>query len=238
MPAAVVGADGGGAAIFDASIATICPAFRDWKRCGRLTRVGSVAFYINGPLKRPLGHRIWQRGIRPYFTTIHSPAAGDLGSRKAWTLPCGRFLTRRGTMPDRFYSNTPITGELAQLDGQEAHHLAHVLRAKVGDIVTLFDGTGCEFSARVETIGRSKVDLSGAIAARNRSGAARSCDARRFASQGGSSAVVGRKSHRARCRASGALSDQPRRRAAHGKRDLAAPPRGHRSPQSNAAETD
>jgi 16S rRNA (uracil1498-N3)-methyltransferase len=62
-------------------------------------------------------------------------------------------------MSDRFYSTQPIDGEQATLDGQEAHHLLHVMRAKVGDRVTLFDGSGAEFAAGITKCGRSEVEL-------------------------------------------------------------------------------
>jgi 16S rRNA (uracil1498-N3)-methyltransferase len=62
-------------------------------------------------------------------------------------------------MPDRYFVDAPIGGEHARLEGPEAHHLAHVMRGKIGDEVTLFDGSGAQFGARVEHIGRSSVDL-------------------------------------------------------------------------------
>jgi 16S rRNA (uracil1498-N3)-methyltransferase len=62
-------------------------------------------------------------------------------------------------MPDRYFVETPITGPTARLEGAEAHHLAHVMRAKPGERVTLFDGSGAEFAARIETVGRSSVEL-------------------------------------------------------------------------------
>lgn len=63
-------------------------------------------------------------------------------------------------MADRYFVETPIAGSMAVLGGHEAHHLAHVMRAKAGAMVTLFDGTGAEFSARVERVGRSEIELS------------------------------------------------------------------------------
>ena len=36
-------------------------------------------------------------------------------------------------MSDRFFSPTPITADALTLDGPEAHHLLHVMRAAVGD---------------------------------------------------------------------------------------------------------
>src|SRR5262245_49632888 len=58
-------------------------------------------------------------------------------------------------MSERFFSTTPITGDRATLDGPEAHHLLHVMRARVGDTVTLFDDSGDEFAAEIASLGRS-----------------------------------------------------------------------------------
>lgn len=62
-------------------------------------------------------------------------------------------------MTDRYYVRPPISGETAKLAGQEAHHLIHVMRASPGSRVTLFDGSGAEFSAQVERITRTEVHL-------------------------------------------------------------------------------
>jgi 16S rRNA (uracil1498-N3)-methyltransferase len=62
-------------------------------------------------------------------------------------------------MADRYYVDTPIAGSTAQLTGPEAHHVAHVMRAKPGTQVTLFDGSGAEFVATIERVGRSDIDL-------------------------------------------------------------------------------
>jgi 16S rRNA (uracil1498-N3)-methyltransferase len=62
-------------------------------------------------------------------------------------------------MSDRFFSTTPITAGRAQLDGPEAHHLTHVMRAAAGDRVTLFDGSGAEFDAVIEQLNRRAVEL-------------------------------------------------------------------------------
>ncbi|OQZ01205.1 MAG: hypothetical protein B6D34_14000 [Candidatus Brocadia sp. UTAMX1] len=60
---------------------------------------------------------------------------------------------------DRFYlSYTPETQEI-WLDGGEAHHILHVKRAKPGTKITLFDGKGFEYQARVIEILRDKVKL-------------------------------------------------------------------------------
>ena len=62
-------------------------------------------------------------------------------------------------MSDRYFADQPLTGPRAVLAGAEAHHLIHVMRATPGTPVTLFDGSGLEFSARVERVGRSEVEL-------------------------------------------------------------------------------
>jgi 16S rRNA (uracil1498-N3)-methyltransferase len=62
-------------------------------------------------------------------------------------------------MPHRYYIAEPVAAENVTVDGSEAHHLLHVLRARAGMRVILFDGSGCEFDAEVTTCGRSTVEL-------------------------------------------------------------------------------
>jgi 16S rRNA (uracil1498-N3)-methyltransferase len=62
-------------------------------------------------------------------------------------------------MSDRYFVETPIIGERAILTGTEAHHLCNVMRAKRGAKVMLFDGSGAEFPAIVEKLGRNNVEL-------------------------------------------------------------------------------
>lgn len=62
-------------------------------------------------------------------------------------------------MADRYFVERPIEAAQARLSGTEAHHLIHVMRAQRGDEVVLFDGSGAEYRARVEEIGRADVDL-------------------------------------------------------------------------------
>jgi 16S rRNA (uracil1498-N3)-methyltransferase len=62
-------------------------------------------------------------------------------------------------MADRYYCETPIAADRAQLAGAEAHHLIHVMRARPGVRVTLFDGSGAEFTATVAQVGRAEVEL-------------------------------------------------------------------------------
>ncbi len=62
-------------------------------------------------------------------------------------------------MTDRYFAGSPIRVDSIVLSGQEAHHLVHVMRAKLGTEVVLFDGTGAEFAARVENVTRNQVEL-------------------------------------------------------------------------------
>jgi 16S rRNA (uracil1498-N3)-methyltransferase len=62
-------------------------------------------------------------------------------------------------MTDRYFVEPPIQGDRASLTGPEAHHAIHVMRAKPGATVVLFDGSGAEFPARVERVARDHVDL-------------------------------------------------------------------------------
>lgn len=62
-------------------------------------------------------------------------------------------------MSERFFTATPIASDRITLAGGEAHHLAHVMRKKPGAMVTLFDGSGQEFDARIESVAGDVVEL-------------------------------------------------------------------------------
>ncbi|HEX3998675.1 MAG TPA: 16S rRNA (uracil(1498)-N(3))-methyltransferase [Pirellulales bacterium] len=62
-------------------------------------------------------------------------------------------------MPDRFFCPPPLGLGEVRIDGPEAHHLLHVLRAKPGLAVVLFDGSGAEFDAVVDRTDRAAVYL-------------------------------------------------------------------------------
>lgn len=78
---------------------------------------------------------------------------------------CPHGLRSDSILPDRYFVESPVTSDRAILGGAEAHHLLHVMRAKVGMGATLFDGSGCEFDAVVERLSRSEVEM--AIRARH-----------------------------------------------------------------------
>lgn len=66
-------------------------------------------------------------------------------------------------MSRRFFCETPLAslpaGTTVPLAGDEAHHLARVMRAKVGDEIELFDGSGGYGPARITRITKQAADL-------------------------------------------------------------------------------
>ena len=58
----------------------------------------------------------------------------------------------------RFYIDGPLrAGTSCLMPEDSAHHAVHVLRIRTGDEVTLFNGRGGEFAARIASIDRLKV---------------------------------------------------------------------------------
>lgn len=62
-------------------------------------------------------------------------------------------------MSRRYFLETPIADSIATLSGDEAKHLAKVLRGAPGDEVTLFAGDGIEHSAEIVEVRKSEVTL-------------------------------------------------------------------------------
>ena len=60
-------------------------------------------------------------------------------------------------MTHRCYTPPPLTTGEITLDDAEAHHLAVVLRAAVGDVVELFDGQGRVANATIAAIRKRDV---------------------------------------------------------------------------------
>ena len=99
-------------------------------------------------------------------------------------------------MSDRYFVDEPISPGRVVLAGPEAHHLIHVMRAAPGMQIVLFDGSGAEFPAIVQQVGRNEVELSVTLAGGNQSGTAGRGDARRRAAEGRSAEMAGRESGR------------------------------------------
>lgn len=60
---------------------------------------------------------------------------------------------------DRFFCESRIAGDQIELSGAEAHHLIHVMRARIGRQVIVFDGFGGEYLAEVVQIRRDAAAL-------------------------------------------------------------------------------
>ena len=63
-------------------------------------------------------------------------------------------------MVPRFYLDAPLrAGGVCALPEDSAHHAVHVLRLREGDDVTLFNGRGGEFAARISSMQRLKISI-------------------------------------------------------------------------------
>src|SRR3569833_4286706 len=61
----------------------------------------------------------------------------------------------------RLYMEAPVTpGKPLVVEGTAANHITRVLRLRSGDALTIFDGTGGEFSARIEEFRKVSVVVS------------------------------------------------------------------------------
>lgn|SRR5579883_58214 len=132
---------------------------------------------LKGLYSRPDCGRLSGRGL------VSLLSAGGVGEDYSgafdWGEGCGRVcdchsgqrpLTRRAKsarrpLPQRerwimarvFQSSPLKTGMLLQLTDSAAHHLATVLRAKIGDSVTIFNGEGGEYQSVIKEITKKKV---------------------------------------------------------------------------------
>jgi 16S rRNA (uracil1498-N3)-methyltransferase len=63
-------------------------------------------------------------------------------------------------MVPRFYLDAPLrAGSVTSLSEDAAHHAIHVLRLREGEEVTLFNGRGGEYAARIASIQRLKIAI-------------------------------------------------------------------------------
>ena len=63
-------------------------------------------------------------------------------------------------MVPRFYLDAPLReGGVCTLSEEAAHHAVHVLRLREGDEVTLFNGRGGEFGARIAAMHRLRISI-------------------------------------------------------------------------------
>src|SRR5918994_6757429 len=63
-------------------------------------------------------------------------------------------------MVPRFYLDAPLrAGGVCTLSEDAAHHAVHVLRLREGDELTLFNGRGGEFAARIASMQRLRISI-------------------------------------------------------------------------------
>ena len=62
-------------------------------------------------------------------------------------------------MTARYFLESPPAADMVSLSGPEAHHLIHVMRAKTGEQVVLFDGSGAEYVATVCRLQSKQAEL-------------------------------------------------------------------------------
>jgi 16S rRNA (uracil1498-N3)-methyltransferase len=62
-------------------------------------------------------------------------------------------------MADRYFLPHLPEGDQCELQGTEFHHLAHVMRARIGDRLTVFDGLGTEAGAEIVGLSKSGISL-------------------------------------------------------------------------------
>src|SRR5918994_5057709 len=61
-------------------------------------------------------------------------------------------------MVPRFYVDAPLrAGSVCTLSEDSAHHAVHVLRLREGEDITLFNGRGGEYAARIASMQRLKI---------------------------------------------------------------------------------
>lgn len=62
-------------------------------------------------------------------------------------------------LADRFFIDSPFEGSEIQLSDDQAHHVANVMRAKVGDALTLFDAGGNEYQTEITAKSKKRVTV-------------------------------------------------------------------------------
>ena len=110
----------------------------------------SVTFGATSPKGRGLGKKM------KFAWTAKGSHFGGAGFAKQRLRGRGRL--RRTTMPHRYFT-TEISDGTATLRGADAHHLARVMRAKLGDTVILCDGNAVEYTATITGFGDECVEF-------------------------------------------------------------------------------
>jgi 16S rRNA (uracil1498-N3)-methyltransferase len=67
-------------------------------------------------------------------------------------------MKETGSQVPRFYVDTPLRAGSSSVLGEDAaHHALHVMRLRTGDEITLFNGRGGEFPARIASIEKLRI---------------------------------------------------------------------------------
>ncbi len=74
-------------------------------------------------------------------------------SFNSWLYPCRMRISRIYTS-----QNLTPSSEI-ELDGQQAHYLSKVLRLKVDAALILFNGDGCEYTAKIKHITKNRIQI-------------------------------------------------------------------------------
>ena len=60
----------------------------------------------------------------------------------------------------RIFQAVPLSsGAIIELDQQASHHVARVLRSKIGDFLTIFNGQGGEYESVIQRIDKKSVTV-------------------------------------------------------------------------------
>src|SRR5436305_13759215 len=62
-------------------------------------------------------------------------------------------------MPHRFFCPSLAASGIVRLEDAGAHHLSHVLRQQVGDLVEVFSGAGLVANCRITAVHKRDVEL-------------------------------------------------------------------------------
>ena len=62
-------------------------------------------------------------------------------------------------LADRFFIDSPFEGSQIELSDDQAHHVANVMRANVGDALTLFDAGGNEYLTEITAKSKKRVTV-------------------------------------------------------------------------------
>src|SRR5262249_40623728 len=120
-----------------------------------------------GPAPVQLTPGLSQGALQPGHMLVGSPqlrwrrtpeVPRQAGTTGAYN-PRAEFRARGPAVSERFFVSAALRPGPVELDGPEGHHLAAVCRVRRGDVVSLFNGDGREYRARVAEVSKRSVNL-------------------------------------------------------------------------------